>query len=45
MGNASEIDPKELETDFAPVLFEGEEIESAFKIFRDKWIFTGKRFG
>jgi hypothetical protein len=43
LGNASEIDPKELEKDFAPVLFDGEEIESAFKIFRDKWIFTGKR--
>lgn len=43
MGNASEIDPKELEEEFAPILFEGEQIESAFKIFRDKWIFTGKR--
>ena len=43
MVNASEIDPKELEEEFAPILFEGEQIESAFKIFRDKWIFTGKR--
>ena len=43
LGNATEIDPKELEKEFSPVLFEGEQIESAFKIFRDKWIFTGKR--
>jgi hypothetical protein len=44
MGNATELDPKELENDFATVLFDGEQIESAFKIFRDKWIFTNKRF-
>jgi hypothetical protein len=43
MGNASEIDANELQKDFAQVLFEGEQIESAFKIFRDKWIFTNKR--
>jgi hypothetical protein len=43
MGNATQIDPKELENDFANVLFEGEQIESAFKIFRDKWVFTNKR--
>jgi hypothetical protein len=43
MGRATELDPKELEKDFAPVLFEGELIESAFKIFRDQWIFTNKR--
>lgn len=43
MGNAAEIDPRELEREFAPVLFEGEQIESAYKVFRDKWIFTGKR--
>jgi len=43
MGNATSIDPKELEADFAPVLFEGEVIEAAFKIFRDKWVFTNKR--
>jgi len=43
MGHATELDPKELEKDFASVLFDGEQIESAFKIFRDKWIFTNKR--
>ena len=43
LGNASEIDLTELESDFAPVLFDGEQIELAFKIFRDKWVFTNKR--
>ena len=43
MGHASELDPKELEKDFAKVLCDGEQIESAFNIFRDKWIFTNKR--
>ena len=43
MGNASELDPKELEVEFSPIMFEGEQIEAAFKIFRDKWIFTGNR--
>jgi hypothetical protein len=43
MGNASELNPSELQTEFANVLFTGEEIESAFKIFRDKWVFTNKR--
>jgi len=43
MGNASEVDPKELENEFSNILFETEKIESAFKIFRDKWVFTNKR--
>jgi len=43
MGNATELNPAELQTELANVLFEGENIESAFKIFRDKWVFTNKR--
>ena len=43
MGNASEIDPKELENEFSDILSDQEKIEAAFKIFRDKWIFTNKR--
>ncbi len=43
MGHASEVDPKELELEFGKVMFEGEQAESAFKIFRDKWVFTNKR--
>ena len=43
MGNASEVDPKELENEFSDILSDQEKIEAAFKIFRDKWIFTNKR--
>lgn len=43
MGNASEIHPGELENEFSAIICEGERIEAAFKIFRDKWIFTNRR--
>ena len=43
MGNASEVDPKELENEFSDILSAQEKIEAAFKIFRDKWVFTNKR--
>ncbi|KXX66808.1 PH domain-containing protein [Flammeovirga sp. SJP92] len=42
-GNASELNAEELEADFTDVIFEGENVEAAFKIFRDKWVFTNKR--
>lgn len=43
MGNATELNPAELQAEFGNVLFDGENIEAAFKIFRDKWVFTNKR--
>lgn len=43
LGNASEMDLQELENDFSNVIFENETIEAAFRIFRDKWVFTNKR--
>ncbi len=43
MGNASEVNIEEIAKEFEPILIPGEEIESAFAIFRDKWIFTNKR--
>lgn len=43
MGNATELNPTELQSEFANVLIDGENIEAAFKIFRDKWVFTNKR--
>ncbi len=43
LGNATEVDRSELEKEFNAILFETEIIESAFKIFRDKWVFTNKR--
>jgi hypothetical protein len=29
--------------EFGEILVDGEEIEAAFRIFRDKWVFTNKR--
>ncbi|MGL5318372.1 MAG: PH domain-containing protein [Bacteroidales bacterium] len=43
LGNASEISPEEIEKQFKDIMFEGEEAQVAFKIFRDKWLFTNKR--
>ncbi|MGL5786548.1 MAG: PH domain-containing protein [Bacteroidales bacterium] len=43
MGNASHISLDEVQKEFKDVFFEGEEPQVAFKIFRDKWVFTNKR--
>ena len=43
MGNASSVNIDELSAEFAPILVQGEVIESAFAVFRDKWVFTNKR--
>lgn len=39
-GTASQIDPRALSAEFAPILIEGEEITGAFKIVRDLFVFT-----
>jgi hypothetical protein len=43
MGNASAVNIEELTNEFSAILIEGEVIESAFAVFRDKWVFTNKR--
>lgn len=43
MGNASEVDAAQLQTEFAQVLTEGERIEKAFQLIRDLFVFTDKR--
>ena len=43
MGNASAVKIEDLTNEFAPILISGEEIESAFVVWRDKWVFTNKR--
>ena len=43
MGNASEVKVEDLASEFKPILIPGEEIESAFVVWRDKWVFTNKR--
>ena len=42
-GNATEVDTEKLKSEFSEIIIDGEEIEAAFKIFRDKWVFTNKR--
>ena len=42
-GNATEVDIEELRKEFGEILINGEDIETAFRIFRDKWVFTNKR--
>lgn len=43
LGNASEMDADALRKEYGPLLCEGEYIEKAFRLIRDKWIFTNKR--
>lgn len=43
LGNASQVDPVELQTELQPVLAPGETINRAFKVFRDLFIFTDHR--
>ena len=42
-GNASEMQPEALQQEFGPLLCADERIEKAYKLLRDKWIFTNKR--
>lgn len=43
LGNASEMDAASLQKEYGPLLCDGEFIEKAFKLVRDKWVFTNKR--
>lgn len=43
LGNASEMDAASLQKEYDPLLCDGEFIEKAFKLIRDKWVFTNKR--
>ncbi|MBQ1224377.1 MAG: PH domain-containing protein [Alistipes sp.] len=43
MGNATAVNIEELAKEFEPILIPEEVIESAFVVWRDKWIFTSKR--
>lgn len=42
-GNVSEMNTEELQQEFGPLLCDGERIERAYKLIRDKWIFTDRR--
>jgi hypothetical protein len=41
-GNATEIDAKELK-EIQPLLIDGEQVDRAFKLIRDLFVFTDKR--
>lgn len=41
--NASEVDVTSLEKEYGKMLFDGETIEHAYKLFRDQLVFTNKR--
>lgn len=43
-GNASEVDIQELATELGGILTDDEQIERAFKVIRDLFVFTNKRF-
>lgn len=43
MGNASEANLNDLQSEYGELLCEDERIEKAYKLIRDKWIFTNKR--
>ena len=44
LGNASEVDAGKLEGEFKTLLAKGEQIEHAYRLFRDLLVFTNKRF-
>jgi hypothetical protein len=43
IGNAAEIDAGKLTKEFEAILVEGEQIEKAFRLIRDLFVFTNKR--
>ncbi len=43
LGNASEISVSEIQKEYANILAENENIERAYKLIRDMFIFTNKR--
>ncbi|MCG8579605.1 MAG: PH domain-containing protein [Bacteroidales bacterium] len=43
LGHAGEISIEKLTEEFQPILVEGEQLEKAFKVIRDMWVFTSKR--
>lgn len=43
MGNASEVDPAKLQAEMGQILASGEQVERAYQLFRDSFVFTNKR--
>lgn len=43
MGNASKIDPAKVQDEFARLLAPGEQVEHAYQLIRDYFVFTDRR--
>ncbi|MFC9774847.1 MULTISPECIES: PH domain-containing protein [Paenibacillus] len=43
LGNASEMSPEKLQKELEPFLIQGEQVQVAYKIIRDGFVFTNKR--
>ncbi|MFN2196264.1 MAG: PH domain-containing protein [Anaerolineales bacterium] len=43
LGHASEISIEKLQADFGPMLISGEQLEKAYKVVRDLFVFTDRR--
>ena len=44
LGNASKIDPAQVQKEFGKILSPDEQIEHAYKLIRDYFVFTNRRF-
>ena len=44
LGNASKIDPAQIQQEFSRILVPGERVEHAYRLIRDYFVFTDKRF-
>ncbi|WP_298444913.1 PH domain-containing protein [uncultured Ferrimonas sp.] len=43
MGNASELDVNDVQEELAPILADSEQVDMAYKLVRDMFVFTNKR--
>jgi len=44
LGNSSKIDPSKIQQEFSQILSPGEQVEHAYQLIRDYFVFTNKRF-
>ena len=44
MGNASKINPSQIQAEFTQIMAPGERVEHAYQLIRDYFVFTDKRF-
>jgi hypothetical protein len=44
LGKAADVDAARIEKEFSRLLIEGETVKKVYKVIRDYWVFTSKRF-